>query len=41
MVEVEYLWNGKVKKDGVNTNLVLCNWPTFRCPTDFAFSPCL
>ena len=30
--EVEYLYNGWVKKDGVNANLVLCDWPNFRHP---------
>ena len=39
MFEVEYLWTGWVKKDGVNANLVLCDWPNFRYPIDFAFSP--
>ena len=28
--EVEYLWSGWVKKDGVNANLVLCDSPNFR-----------
>ena len=28
--EVEYLWNGWVKKDGVNANQVLGDWPSFR-----------
>ena len=28
--EVKYLWNGSVKKNGVNANLVLCDWPSFR-----------
>ena len=32
MFEVEYLWNGWVKKDGVNANQVLCDWPNFRNP---------
>ena len=27
--EEEYLRNGRVKKDGVNINLVLCGWPSF------------
>ena len=30
--EVEYLWNGWVKKDGINANLVLCDWPNFKFP---------
>ena len=38
MFEVEYLWNGCNKKDGVNANLVLCTWPNFRYPIDFALS---
>ena len=28
--EVEYLPNGWVKKDGVNANLDLCDWPNFK-----------
>ena len=39
MFEVEYLCDGRAKKDGVNANLVLCDWPNFRHPNDFAFSP--
>ena len=39
MFEVEYFLNGWVKKDGVNSSLVLCNWPSFRYPIDCAFSP--
>ena len=36
--EVEYLCNGWVKKDEVNANLVLFNWPNFTVdtPIDFA-----
>ena len=30
MFEVEYLCNEWVKKDGVNANLVLRNWPNLR-----------
>ena len=30
--EVKYLWKGSVKKNGVNANLVLCDWPSFRYP---------
>ena len=37
--KVDYLWNGCVKKDEVNANLVLCNWPNFRPPINYAFSP--
>ena len=37
--EVEYLWNGWVKKDGVNANPVLCDLPNFKYSIDFAFSP--
>ena len=37
--KVEYLRNGWVKKDGVRANVVLCDWPNFRYPIDFAFSP--
>ena len=39
MFEVEYLWNGQVKNDGVNASLVLCDWLNFRYPIDFTFSP--
>ena len=40
VLEVEYLWNGWVKKDEVNATFVLCNWPNFiDTPIDFAFSP--
>ena len=28
--EIEYLWNGSVKKDVVNANPVLYDWPNFR-----------
>ena len=38
-VEEEYLWNGCVKKDGVNINQVVCDRPNSRYPIDFAFSP--
>ena len=37
--EVEYFWNGWVTKVGVYANLVSCDWPNFRYPIDFAFSP--
>ena len=30
MSEVEYLWNGSVKKNGVNANLVLHDCSNFR-----------
>ena len=30
VLKVEYLWNGWVKKDGVNANLVLSDSPNFR-----------
>ena len=39
MVEVEYLWNSWVKKNEGKTNLVLCDWPNFRYPIDFASNP--
>ena len=39
MFEVEYLCNGYVKKNGVNANLVLCDWLTLDTSIDFAFSP--
>ena len=42
MCEVEYLWKGGVKKDGVDVNLILYNWPNFKNPhsgIDFGFSP--
>ena len=39
MFEVEYLWNGWVKKNGVNANLVYYHSPNFNYPIDFAFSP--
>ena len=40
MFELEYLYNGWVKKDGVKINLVLCDWPNFLdTPIDFAFRP--
>ena len=41
--EVEYLWNGWVKKDGINdNNLIQYDYPLFRYTTiEFAFSPCL
>ena len=32
MLEVVYFWNGWVKKDGFNVNLVLCNWPNLDSP---------
>ena len=38
MFEEENLCNGWVKKDGVNANLVFCDWPNFRYPIDFGFS---
>ena len=38
MFKVEYLLKCWVKKDGLNANLVLCDWPNLRCPHDFAFS---
>ena len=30
--KVEYLWNGWVKKDGVNANPIFCDWPNFKYP---------
>ena len=38
--KAEYLWNGKVKKDGVNTNLMCCNTTGLILDAyiDFAFS---
>ena len=39
MFEVEYLWNGWVKKDGVNANLVQYDLPNFKYPIGFVFSP--
>ena len=39
MFEVEYLCDEWVKKDGVNGNLVLWDWPNFEYPIDFSFSP--
>ena len=30
MFEVKFLWNGWVKKDEVNANLILCDTPNFR-----------
>ena len=30
MFEEEYLWNGWIKKDGVNGNLVFCDWSNFK-----------
>ena len=30
--EVEYFCKGWVKKDGVNANLALCDWPNFTYP---------
>ena len=41
MFEVGHLCNGWVKKDGVTANLVLSDWPNFKYPIDFAFSPTL
>ena len=38
MFEIEYLWKGWVKKDGVNANLVLCDMPNVKYFIDFAFS---
>ena len=38
MFKVEYFLNGSVKKDGVNANLILCNWPNFKYLIDFTFS---
>ena len=35
----EDLWNGWIKKDGVNANLVVCGWPNLDTHSDFAFSP--
>ena len=34
VVEVEYLWNGWIKMDRVNANLVLCNWLTLNSSLD-------
>ena len=39
MFEVEYLCNGRVKKDGVNANLAFAIGLTLDTPIDFAFSP--
>ena len=39
MFEVEYLWNGLAKKDRVNANLVLRDWPNFGYPRDFVVDP--
>ena len=30
--EVEQLWNSGGKKDGINANIVLCDWPNFQYP---------
>ena len=38
MFEVEYLWNGGVKKDSVNDNLISYNCANFRKPINFVFS---
>ena len=42
LFEVKYFWNDWIKKDGVNDNLVSCDWPNFRftvdTPIDSAFS---
>ena len=35
MFEVDYLWNGLVKKDGVDANLVQYNRPVFKSPYCF------
>ena len=38
MFEVEYLWNGWIKKDGVDANLIqYCPYLSYQI--DFAFSP--
>ena len=39
LFEVEYFRNCWVKKDEVNANLVLCDWPNFRDSHWFAFNP--
>ena len=39
MFKAEYLWNGWVKKDGFNANLVLCDWLTWDTLLEFAFGP--
>ena len=36
--EVEYLRNGRNKKDGGNANVVLWVWPNFRYSVNFASS---
>ena len=42
MFEVEYLWKGWAKKDGLNPNLELNMTALTSDPhIDFAFSPCL
>ena len=35
--EVEYLWNGSVKKNGVNANVVVYDSPNLKYHIDFAF----
>ena len=32
MLEVEYFWNGWAEKDGVNVNLVKCDWLNLNTP---------
>ena len=39
MFEVKYRWNGWVKKDGVNTNLIKYDYPNLGTSIDLAFSP--
>ena len=39
MFEIEYLQNSRVKKDGVNVNVVLCDCLTLDTPSDFTFGP--
>ena len=41
MFEVRDLLNGWVKKDGVNANPIVCDWPNLDTPNDFVFNPCL
>ena len=41
MFEVEYRWNGWVKKNGVNATLIYTIALALVTPIDFAFSPLL